>query len=1067
MLKYFKIIPIIIMLIFFYFGNNCLAKCNHLVISELQISDNKNAKHDFIEIYNPTNEQIDLNKYELKKMTSSGKKYSLKSPLAPSNKYIKPYGFYLWASSKDKSYPMSIKADATTTQTISNNNGVAIIQISNKKVIDSVCWGDVDPNIVSYCETKPTNNNKKNIIERKAMPDANVTDMKIGGKYYNSGNGSDTNNNFNDFIAIDNSNPQNSKSPIEQLKSNTNTNTNTNINSNTNTTNTNSKSKNNYADKNNTQINRLGDIVINEFVSDPSDEDVEWIELYNTTNREIDLTNWYIEEGSKSKTELNHKIGKDNKNRFYVIENLKGNLNNQGDIINLYDNTSQLIDQVAYGNWNDGNIKNNAPVANNPYSVARKIDGYNTFNNSQDFLITSSVTKGYSNVITQANNNDKIGKNYKSKNKHYDYSNKIIISEIFPNPRGSDRKKEFIELYNQSKRDVDLTGWRLEDKIKIRYSLSNLYKFNKNNIIKKNQYLAIYRKESKIVLNNNGDLVKLYQPLSNKPYQSISYKKAPENLSLNNLQTNLDSAELIDLNNNWVWSKIITPGEKNIIKTINHPPIVDFSYPDKIFTDVPVLFDASDTIDQDDDNLKYKWDFGDGFTSNLLCPEHTFLKDKTYNIKLIVDDGKDKIVKEKIIKVINKNLKSKKKHLKYKVIINEIFPNPKGNDSKSEWIELYNKEKLAVDLTNWKLSNQSKSYKIKKNTIIKPNGYLLFKREKTKIALNNNSDTIKLFDSVGNLINKVNYNKAFEDKSYAFSNNGWHWTTLITPNKKNIIKTVFSNKKVDKKLKINKNKIIKTTIKQAKQFNLGDKLEVKGLVAVLPNVLSPRYFYIVSKDRYNAQSNNKKISILSKPNQCFGIKIYCYKKSFPQMRRGDYFKITGKLSKLYGEKIIKINNANDIKFIKHYNEPKAEKINYKEIKKSKNSRLIMATGKILKNKGQAIYLSDDSGNQIKIYIKKNTGINKKKFKKGDYVEVTGITSQTKNGKQILPRDQNDIKILSPVKKLKSNILGATDKNNILNVSNNKKSLAINYFLITIGGLFTILIGLFIKEKIKF
>ncbi|MCG2701245.1 helix-hairpin-helix domain-containing protein, partial [Candidatus Parcubacteria bacterium] len=48
--------------------------------------------------------------------------------------------------------------------------------------------------------------------------------------------------------------------------------------------------------------NNLGDIVINEFVSDPTDNDVEWIELYNNTNKEIDLTDWTIEEGSEAKT---------------------------------------------------------------------------------------------------------------------------------------------------------------------------------------------------------------------------------------------------------------------------------------------------------------------------------------------------------------------------------------------------------------------------------------------------------------------------------------------------------------------------------------------------------------------------------------------------------------------------------------------------------------------------------------------------------------------------------------------------------------------------------------------
>ncbi|MFH0923803.1 MAG: lamin tail domain-containing protein, partial [Candidatus Falkowbacteria bacterium] len=79
----------------------------------------------------------------------------------------------------------------------------------------------------------------------------------------------------------------------------------------------------------------LGDIVINEFVSDPTDNDVEWIELYNNTNKEIDLANWTIEEGSGAKTTLEGIIGSNNESKFFVIEKPKGNLNNKGDVIIL------------------------------------------------------------------------------------------------------------------------------------------------------------------------------------------------------------------------------------------------------------------------------------------------------------------------------------------------------------------------------------------------------------------------------------------------------------------------------------------------------------------------------------------------------------------------------------------------------------------------------------------------------------------------------------------------------------------------------------------------------------
>ncbi len=39
---------------------------------------------------------------------------------------------------------------------------------------------------------------------------------------------------------------------------------------------------------------------------------------------------------------------------------------------------------------------------------------------------------------------------------------KIIFSEIFPNPEGSDTGKEFIKLYNAGVTDVDLKGWAIQ-----------------------------------------------------------------------------------------------------------------------------------------------------------------------------------------------------------------------------------------------------------------------------------------------------------------------------------------------------------------------------------------------------------------------------------------------------------------------------------------------------------------------------------------------------------------------------------------------------------------------------
>ena len=180
----------------------------------------------------------------------------------------------------------------------------------------------------------------------------------------------------------------------------------------------------------------FGDLVINELVSDPTDDDVEWIELYNKAYRDIDLTGWWLEDGSKAKTNLNGNLGASGSGRYKIIEKPAGNLNNSGDIIILYDASGKIIDQVAYGDWDDGNTEDNAPAASDPGSIARKFDGCNTYNNLNDFAVTLKPTKGASNIIQVE---DEVSSEAKA---GFDFSSDLLISEILPNPTGDDTKFE-------------------------------------------------------------------------------------------------------------------------------------------------------------------------------------------------------------------------------------------------------------------------------------------------------------------------------------------------------------------------------------------------------------------------------------------------------------------------------------------------------------------------------------------------------------------------------------------------------------------------------------------------
>ncbi|MBU4374902.1 lamin tail domain-containing protein [Patescibacteria group bacterium] len=1007
-----------------------------IVISEIMIGQTGAAKNEFIELYNSTNNNIDLTGYGLKKKTGSGNE----SNLVSSSKFlgaIPPNGYFLIAY---PAYQGEINADLAysgSSYSISSDNTI-ILYDSNGNIIDKVGFGDV----VDF-EGQPAVN-----------PDA--------GKSIVRKSNADTDNNFSDFEIQNSPNPQNSnqeesepeeEGEIEDEQPEPEE----------------EEQEEIISSPSVITTNKLGDIVINEFVSDPADEDVEWIELYNTTNKEIDLAGWIIEEGGEAKTTLEGIIGSSNESKFFVIEKPKGNLNNKGDIIILRNASGTLIDQVVYGNWDDGNVNNNAPAASDPYSAARKFDGQNSFNNANDFVVTVAPTQGASNIIIEGVEDEE---GLRAEKGNYDYSDDIVISEIFPNPEGSDNETEFIELFNSGNRDVDLTGWMLGDLTSKKYEVGskNLGDENKNNsvVIKAGGYLTVYRSESKIALNNGGDNVKLFRPLEDVVFQVVDYDKAVENWSYNlNYEFPRSAGQVGIMNYEYLWSETVTPGEENIVEKINHEPIVEFDCPEEILIGVPFLFDGSDTMDQDEDDLIYEWDFGDGFKNNLICPEHTFFQAGAYTVKLTVSDGENEIVKEKIVKAtspltpllanergINIAPSPYEGEGRGEVIINEFLPNPEGSDTEGEWIEIKNKGEIKINLLDWKLDDNidgSNPYKFAEDVWLNGGMFLSVARSESGLALNNDFDSVRLLDNFDELIDEIKYEQAVEGRSYARGQNGkWFWTAALTPGEENIISVSGSEV-----LGINNYEsgeagiepgIIETTLEEIRQLEPGDMVKVSGTVAVKPGILGSQYFYIVGSP---------------------GVQVYSYNKEFPDLEIGDYIEVQGELSAGSGEPRIKTKTLEDIKIIERRDPPEAGELTCENINEDSVGRLVSITGEVVERKSSVVYLDDGTGEAI-VYIKAATGISPASIKEGDMVKIAGIVGRTASGLRVMPRSNDDI-IKKDVEAAgrASQVFGEVPASGEWGISARDKKLELfKYLLVIAAGAIIVLAGLLIKEARK-
>lgn len=570
---------------FFIFGSKIKAgTISYPIISEIQITGGAGqTADDFIELYNPLDSAINLKGYRLVKRTKTGAKdVNIKSWVK--DEFIPAKSFYLWANSNYASIP--IIPDATTTAVISDDNGIAVRfgEADEGEIIDSLTWGEA-----------------KNIFAKSAVFSGNPAVGQSMEKNLSTGI----------FALQINPNPQNSKSSNGLLKQ--------------------SPAETSVEEKispsESAPINRPAqsfyspsDVVINEIVPDPSDEDVEWIELYNNSGQKIDLNYWTIEDNTKKPKELsNLSIETDSYLVLNKEKEFKFSLNNEGDVIILKDFNGKIIDQLSYGSFDDGEISDNALKTSDPYSLARISDGYDTDNDLNDFKSTTP-TKGIANIIAINRENKK-----QDKETHLE---EIIINEFLPNPTGEDSENEFIELKNLGSKEVNLSGWQISDSSKTVYTINS--KDFSTTTVAGGGYFVVYRRQSKIALNNSGAENVSLLSYSGVLIDSVEYNSlAAENQSFSR-----------DENGKWQWSMEPTPFQKNIVSQANHTPEAIIEAPAKAEIGEEIIFDGSDSYDLDGDKLSYLWMFENGATDDRVNTKYTFQKAGIYSVILKVRDEK-------------------------------------------------------------------------------------------------------------------------------------------------------------------------------------------------------------------------------------------------------------------------------------------------------------------------------------------------------------------------------------------------------------------------------------------
>ncbi|MBP7832473.1 MAG: lamin tail domain-containing protein, partial [Candidatus Levybacteria bacterium] len=201
----------ILLLISKFTSPTSAAPATHIVISEIQIADASSSNSaDFIELYNPTDSDVNLGDMRLSKRTSTGTTDS--NILAFTQDHVIPaHGFFLWCNNV---LSEDLSCDASSTGTISENNSVILRMDPSETgtIVDAATIGTpTNPVSEGTALDNPTDGSS---VERKANSSSTITSMTTGSDAL-LGNAEDTNNNASDFILRPISQPQNSTSNTE------------------------------------------------------------------------------------------------------------------------------------------------------------------------------------------------------------------------------------------------------------------------------------------------------------------------------------------------------------------------------------------------------------------------------------------------------------------------------------------------------------------------------------------------------------------------------------------------------------------------------------------------------------------------------------------------------------------------------------------------------------------------------------------------------------------------------------------------------------------------------------
>lgn len=402
-------------------------------------------------------------------------------------------------------------------------------------------------------------------------------------------------------------------------------------------------------------------------------------------------------------------------------------------------------------------------------------------------------------------------------------SAQVVLSEIMFDALGSEFHDEFIEIVNLSQsQSVDLTGWQIDDGTGIDNIVENetglilqpkqfAIILDRSYFDNSNTYDELIPETSLIVTIDNSTFGS--GGLSNSTAETVALINSSGEVvseytySLGNMPGFSD--EKIDLfgpnsSDNWLDSKVQlgTPGGPNSVSPLDFdleivsagiifsPEVVQAGGSVLITSVVRnvgqnpasnfkvVYFEDSDgdSLAEEGEELALPFDFNDGVLpsdSATFSLDYTNLMAGSHLIIVRVEYEKDEntsnneATKELSVGFLKNTLR-----------INEILYSPLSDQP--EWIEIINLSTEPVNINNWSISDSDANFRalVQEEKVVQPDGYFVFSEDslilevfnpppasfialKNWPSLNNDFDSVVLFDLIGTEIDRVNYRESW------------------------------------------------------------------------------------------------------------------------------------------------------------------------------------------------------------------------------------------------------------------------------------------------------------------